>query len=122
MARFLWAPVQQSKSSSRKARNISYKKDGETVSALDAAKHFPDVKRWLLVGRYNEGPRLLTKDDRLSETPKTFPKSQGMVIATCIRKHPSEAFSGIRLTTIQAYRLSHSYVCLLHLNGNNLAW
>ena len=83
-----------------KGANISYKKEGETVSALDAAKHFPDVKRWLLVGRYIEGPRLLTKDDRLSETPKTFPKSQGMVIATRIRKHPSEAFSGIRLTTI----------------------
>ncbi|KAK3169858.1 hypothetical protein OEA41_009242 [Lepraria neglecta] len=47
-----------------KGANISYKKDGETVSALDAAKQFPDVKRWLFVGRYIEGPRLLTKDDR----------------------------------------------------------
>lgn len=38
---------------------ICYRKDGQMVSALRAAKHFPDIKRWVLVGRFEEGPRLL---------------------------------------------------------------
>lgn len=33
---------------------------GQNFSALRAAKHFPGIVRWLLVGRYTEGPGLLT--------------------------------------------------------------
>ncbi|KAF6222560.1 hypothetical protein HO133_000605 [Letharia lupina] len=38
----------------------SYEKDGQCYSALLAAKHHPEVRRWLLVGRFLEGPKLLT--------------------------------------------------------------
>ena len=38
----------------------SYSKDGETISALRVAKNHPDIVRWLLVGRFMEGPRLIT--------------------------------------------------------------
>lgn len=38
----------------------SYVKDGQTYSAFLAAKYHPEVRRWLLVGRFLEGPKLLT--------------------------------------------------------------
>lgn len=38
----------------------SYVKDGEAYSAITAAKYHPPVRRWLLVGRFQEGPKLLT--------------------------------------------------------------
>lgn len=38
----------------------SYLKDGQLYGALLAAKHHPEVRRWLLVGRFLEGPKLLT--------------------------------------------------------------
>lgn len=38
----------------------SYVRDGQCYSALLAAKYHPEVRRWLLVGRFLEGPRLLT--------------------------------------------------------------
>ncbi len=37
----------------------SYVKDGQVFSAYAAARHHPQVKRWLLVGRFLEGPKLL---------------------------------------------------------------
>ena len=83
-----------------KGAKLHYTKDGNTTRALDKAKHFPEIERWLLVGRYTEGPRLLTRDDTQSVTPRTFPKSTGYVIATRIRKRANEGFSLVRLTTI----------------------
>ena len=44
----------------RKGARICYIEDGRVFSALCAAKHFPEILRWLLVGRYLEGPKLLT--------------------------------------------------------------
>ncbi|MCJ1264939.1 hypothetical protein MMC22_004814 [Lobaria immixta] len=45
----------------RKGAKIFYCNErGRNFSALDAAKHFPGIVRWLLVGRYTEGPGLLT--------------------------------------------------------------
>ncbi len=38
----------------------SYVKDGQFYSALLAARHHPEVRRWLLVGRFLEGPKLVT--------------------------------------------------------------
>lgn len=38
----------------------SYVKDGQRYSAPLAAKYHPEVRRWLLVGRFLEGPKLLT--------------------------------------------------------------
>ena len=38
----------------------SYMKDGQFYSALLAAKYHPEVRRWLLVGRFLEGPKLVT--------------------------------------------------------------
>ena len=38
----------------------SYMQDGQIYSALLAAKYHPEVRRWLLVGRFVEGPKLLT--------------------------------------------------------------
>ena len=38
----------------------SYVQDGKLYSAFSAAKYYPEVCRWLLVGRFLEGPRLLT--------------------------------------------------------------
>lgn len=38
----------------------SYVEDGQCFSALTAAKNYPEVRRWLLVGRFLEGPKLLT--------------------------------------------------------------
>ena len=43
-----------------KGANTSYSKDGETTSALRAAKNHPMIARWLLVGRFMEMPRLIT--------------------------------------------------------------
>lgn len=37
----------------------SYYKDGQFHSAFSAAKYQPEIRRWLLVGRFTEGPRLL---------------------------------------------------------------
>lgn len=39
----------------------SYVKDGQVYSAYTAAKYHPKVRRWLLVGRFSEGPKLLTQ-------------------------------------------------------------
>ena len=83
-----------------KGAKLHYTKDGSTIRALDKAKNFPEIRHWLLVGRYIEGPRLLMKDDTQSATPRTFPKSAGYVIATRIRKNVNESFSLVRLTTI----------------------
>ena len=47
--------------------STSYVKDGQVYSAFIAAKYHPKVKRWLLVGRFSEGPKLLkqrTKEGR----------------------------------------------------------
>ena len=44
----------------RRGARISYTEEGQVFSALRAAKHFPDIVRWLLVGRYLDGPKLLT--------------------------------------------------------------
>ena len=79
---------------------LHYTKVGSTIRALDKARHFPEIKHWLLVGRYTEGPRLLMKDDTQSASPRTFLKSSGYVIATRIRKNVNEGFSLVRLTTI----------------------
>ena len=38
----------------------SYMQDGQLYSALLAAKYHPEIRRWLLVGRFVEGPQLLT--------------------------------------------------------------
>ena len=43
-----------------KGAKVAYIKDGQTISALNAAKHFPEIIDWLLVGRYMDGPKLLT--------------------------------------------------------------
>ena len=83
-----------------KGAKLHYTKDGSTIRALDKAKHFPEIERWLLVGRYIEGPRLLIKDDTQSATPRIFPKTSRYVIATRIRKRANEGFSFVRLTTI----------------------
>ncbi len=83
-----------------KGAKLHYTKNGNTMRALDAAKHFPEIKRWLLVGRYIDGPRLLTRDDTQSAPPRTFPKNSGYVIATRIRKTINAGFSLVRLTTI----------------------
>ncbi len=43
----------------KEAWPFGVRKDGAKVSALHAAKNFPYIKRWLLVGRFAEGPRLI---------------------------------------------------------------
>ena len=83
-----------------KGAKLHYTKDGSAIRALDKARHFPEIQRWLLVGRYTEGPRLLMRDDTHSANPRIFPKSAGYVIATRIRKSVNEGFSLVRLTTI----------------------
>ena len=83
-----------------KGAKLHYTKGGSTIRALDKAKNFPEIKRWLLVGRYIEGPRLLMKDDTQSATPRTFQKSAGYIVATRIEKSANEGFSFVRLTTI----------------------
>ena len=42
-----------------KGANICYVKERKMYSAFRAAIHFPEIRQWLLVGRYTEGPRLL---------------------------------------------------------------
>ena len=45
----------------RKGAKVLYcNEHGRSFSALRAAKHFPEIVRWLLVGRCMEGPGLLT--------------------------------------------------------------
>ena len=43
-----------------KGAKTSYMQDGQLYSAFVAAKNHPEVRRWLLVGRFSEGPTLLT--------------------------------------------------------------
>ena len=43
-----------------KGAKVSYTRGGETVSALRAAKHHPEIVRWLLVGRLMESRGLIT--------------------------------------------------------------
>ena len=83
-----------------KGAKLHYTKDGSTVRALDKARQFPEIQRWLLVGRYTEGRRLLMRDNKQSATPRSFPTRTGYVIATRIRKSVDEGFSLVRLTTI----------------------
>ena len=45
-----------------KGARLCYEKDGRTISALHAVRNYPKIKRWLLVERFIEGPRLLTYD------------------------------------------------------------
>ncbi len=47
----------------RKGALIAYEKNGQVISALRKARHFPEVIRWLLVGRFQEGPKLLTAEE-----------------------------------------------------------
>ena len=42
-----------------KGARTSYMHDGQIYSALLAAKYHPEIRRWLLVGRFLEGPKLL---------------------------------------------------------------
>ena len=46
-----------------KGARTSYMQDGQCYSAYLAAKYHPEVRRWLLVGRFVEGPKLLTYRD-----------------------------------------------------------
>lgn len=43
----------------RKGAKTSYTKDGTLFSALSTAKLYPKITRWLLVGRFMEGPLLI---------------------------------------------------------------
>ena len=43
-----------------KGAKTSYVQDGQSYSAFAAAKNHPEIRRWLLVGRFLEGPKLLT--------------------------------------------------------------
>ena len=42
---------------------ISYERDGEIFSAFKAAKHFPEIIRWLLIDRHNFQRRLNWSSD-----------------------------------------------------------
>lgn len=42
-----------------KGARTSYTEDGKLFSVLSAAKHYPKITRWLLVGRFVEGPLLI---------------------------------------------------------------
>lgn len=42
---------------------LVYERGDCTVSAMNAAKHFPDIIWWLLVGRYIQGPRRILSSD-----------------------------------------------------------
>ena len=46
-----------------KGAKISYERDGLVVSALNAAKHFPEIMRWILVEQYTKGPRRILSRD-----------------------------------------------------------
>ena len=43
-----------------KGARTSYMQEGKVYSAFLAAKYHPEVQRWLLIGRFVEGPKLLT--------------------------------------------------------------
>lgn len=43
----------------RKGAKTSYTEDGKLFNVLSAAKHHPKITRWLLVGRFVEGPLLI---------------------------------------------------------------
>ena len=43
-----------------KGAKTSYVQDGQSYSAFAAAKNHPEIRRWLLVGRFSEGPKVLT--------------------------------------------------------------
>lgn len=45
--------------------SIYYKNDSCVVSAVQAARRYPEITRWLLVGRFVEGPRLVTDCDQV---------------------------------------------------------
>ena len=51
----------------QKGAKTSYTKDGQIFSALLKARHHVKVRRWLLVGRYMEGPLLIENGTKLSE-------------------------------------------------------
>ena len=42
-----------------KGATVCYVKDRKMYSAFRASRNFPEIREWLLVGRYIEGPRLL---------------------------------------------------------------
>lgn len=50
-----------------KGAMTSYTKDGQIFSALSAARLYPKVTRWLLVGRFMEGPLLIENGTKPSE-------------------------------------------------------
>ena len=50
-----------------KGAKISYERDGQIISALNAAKHFPEIVRWILVERYTKGPRRILGSDIIRE-------------------------------------------------------
>jgi len=54
--------------------NLCYTKDGEAFSAFCAGKHFPEIRRWLLVGRYTEGPRLLADSGSVQGVCEPVPR------------------------------------------------
>ena len=57
----------------RKGAKMLYcNEHGRSFSALRAAKYFPEIIRWLLVGRYTEGPRLLTNGGIERNVHETF--------------------------------------------------
>ena len=43
-----------------KGAKMIYTANGQTFSALKAARHSPEIVHWLLIGRHIDGPRLLT--------------------------------------------------------------
>ena len=43
----------------RKGAKTSYVKDGHVYSVLSKARYHPEVTRWLMVGRFTEGPRII---------------------------------------------------------------
>ena len=47
-----------------KGARAAYTKDGQIFSAINCANYFPEITRWLLVGRFIEGSgsRLLTNE------------------------------------------------------------
>lgn len=49
-----------------KGARTTFVKDGQTTTVLDAAKRFPEIIRWLLVGRFADGPRCLTWDSSIN--------------------------------------------------------
>lgn len=51
----------------QKGAKTSYTKDGQIFSALLKARHHVKVRRWLLVGRFMEGPLLIENGTKLSE-------------------------------------------------------